>query len=90
MPAMRNRLVAIAGAALLLALVPASQAATPKVTGTVGPGYTISLTKGGKKATTLKSGKVTFTGRSGEASPRPSGVSRNDHFGSNVAGHPTL
>ena len=57
---MRNRLVAIAGAALLLALVPASQAATPKVTGTVGPGYTISLTKGGKKATTLKSGKVTF------------------------------
>ena len=36
---MRKQLAAATGAGLLLALVPASQAAAPKVTGTVGPGY---------------------------------------------------
>ena len=35
-------------------------AATPKLVGTVGPGYTISLKKAGKKVTTLKAGKYTF------------------------------
>ena len=57
---MRKRLAATTVAVLAIALVPASQAATPKVNGTVGPGFTISLTKGGKKATTLTAGKVTF------------------------------
>ena len=50
-------------AALVLALVPAALASalsTPKLAGTVGPGFTISLTKGGKKVTKLKAGKYTF------------------------------
>jgi plastocyanin len=32
----------------------------PKLKGTVGPGYTISLTRGGKKVKTLKPGRYTF------------------------------
>jgi plastocyanin len=42
-----------------LAIAPA-QAAPPKLVGTVGPGFTIKLTSGGKKATKLKAGKYTF------------------------------
>jgi plastocyanin len=57
---MRTRL-AIAGATILaLVLVPASTASTPKLVGTVGPGFTITLTKGGKKVTKLKAGRYTF------------------------------
>ena len=33
---------------------------TPKLVGTVGPGFTITLKKGTKKVTTLKAGKYTF------------------------------
>ena len=52
---------ASAAAALALVLVPAATpASTTKVNGTVGPGFTIGLTKAGKKVTALKSGKVTF------------------------------
>jgi plastocyanin len=36
--------------------VPAASASTPTLTGTVGPGFTITLTEGGKKVTTLKAG----------------------------------
>jgi len=43
-----------------LAFAAVASAATPKVTGTVGPGFTITLTKAGKKVTKLKAGKVTF------------------------------
>jgi plastocyanin len=50
-------LAALAFAAL--AIAPA-QAAPPKLVGTVGPGFTITLTKGGKKVTRLKAGKYTF------------------------------
>ena len=50
-------LAALAFAAL--AIAPA-QAAPPKLVGTVGPGFTITLTKGGKKVTKLKAGKYTF------------------------------
>ena len=50
-------LAALAFAAL--ASAPA-QAAPPKLVGTVGPGFTITLTKGGKKVTKLKAGKYTF------------------------------
>jgi plastocyanin len=58
---MRLVLVVAAAAALTLALVPAATpASVTKVNGTVGPGFTIGLTKGGKKVTTLKAGKVTF------------------------------
>jgi plastocyanin len=50
-----------AAALVALVLVSVSMAATPKVTGTVGPAYTITLKASGKKVTTLKAGKVTFT-----------------------------
>src|SRR6059036_4083168 len=43
--------LAVAGAAL------SRSSATPTLKGVVGPGYTISLTKGGKKVKTLKAGK---------------------------------
>lgn len=46
-------------AALAVAVAPAS-AAPPKLVGTVGPGFTITLTKGGKKVKTLKAGKYTL------------------------------
>ena len=51
--------------ALLVALVaalmvPAAYAATPKLSGTVGPGFTITLTKGGAKVKTLKAGTYVF------------------------------
>jgi plastocyanin len=52
---------ALAATALGLALVPAATpASATKVNGTVGPGFTIGLTKAGKKVTTLKAGRVTF------------------------------
>jgi len=40
--------------------VPVASAATPTLTGTVGPGFTITLTQGGKKVTTLKAGTYTI------------------------------
>ena len=47
----------VALAALIAALVvPAAVAATPTLNGTVGPGFTITLTKGGKKVTKLTPG----------------------------------
>jgi plastocyanin len=47
--------------ALLAALlVPAAFAATPKLTGVVGPGFTITLAKGGAKVAKLKAGTYVF------------------------------
>ena len=46
--------------ALVVLVVAPAQAATPKLVGTVGPGFTIKLTSGGKKVTKLKAGKYTF------------------------------
>jgi len=61
---MRNQLTAAAAAttatALALVVVSAASAATPKLIGTVGPGFTITLTQGGKKVTKLKAGTFTF------------------------------
>lgn len=52
-----RRLAAAAIAAAALAAPAASQAATPKLTGTVGPSFTITLkTAAGKKVTALKPG----------------------------------
>ncbi len=51
--------LAAAVAVLTVAVAPAG-AALPKLVGTVGPGFTITLTKGGKKVTTLKPGKYTL------------------------------
>jgi hypothetical protein len=44
--------VVFAGSAISMTL--------PRLTGTVGPGATISLKKAGKKVTTLKAGRYTF------------------------------
>jgi hypothetical protein len=59
---MKRRYVALLAAALVAALVYAATAfssstSTPTLKGVVGPGYTISLKKGGKKVKTLKAGK---------------------------------
>ena len=48
-------------AALVAALlVPAAFAATPTLKGVDGPGFTITLTKGGAKVKTLKAGTYVF------------------------------
>lgn len=59
---MSVRLTVIAAlvAAVVGVTAASSVAAPPKLVGTVGPGYTITLTKGGKKVTKLKAGKYTF------------------------------
>jgi plastocyanin len=51
----------VALAVLVAALsVPAAVAATPTLNGTDGPGFTITLTKGGKKVTKLPAGTYVF------------------------------
>ena len=56
----RTRLALVAGAAVTaLALTGIAQAAST-LTGTVGPGFTITLTQGGKKVTKLKAGTYTI------------------------------
>jgi plastocyanin len=51
----------VALAALVAALaVPTALAGTPTLNGTVGPGFTITLTQGGKKVTKLKAGTYVF------------------------------
>jgi hypothetical protein len=52
-------LVAV-GALLLAATASGRPAASTKLKGTVGPSFTISLTKGGKKVKRLKAGTYTF------------------------------
>ena len=59
---MKRRYLALLTAALVAALVYAATAfssstSTPTLKGVVGPGYTISLKKGGKKVKTLRAGK---------------------------------
>ena len=56
-------LAALAG--VLAVLVPVASGAPPTLKGTVGPGFTITLTKGGAKVTKLKAGtyKVVVTDR---------------------------
>jgi plastocyanin len=60
----RSRLVVLASAATLVSVGIASGATTlavPKLHGTIGPGFTISLKNAqGKKVATLKHGKYTF------------------------------
>lgn len=58
---MRKLLFALAVVSVATAMpASASLAKAPKLTGTVGPGYTITLTKGGKRVTKLKAGTYTF------------------------------
>ena len=54
------KLVALAAIIAAMA-VPAAGAATGKLAGTVGPGFTITLKQGGTKVTTLKAGTYTIT-----------------------------
>jgi len=51
--------IALASAGLLVAAMPAS-AAVPRLVGTVGPGFTITLKKGSVRVTKLKPGRYTF------------------------------
>jgi plastocyanin len=61
MTSMRKLLVAMAGVTVMaVVLASASLASPPKLNGTVGPGFTITLTKGGKKVTKLKAGTYMF------------------------------
>jgi plastocyanin len=53
------KFVAVAAIAAALA-VPTALASTPTLNGTTGPGFTITLTKAGKKETTLKAGTYIF------------------------------
>jgi len=50
-------LFVLALATAVTATALARQSSTPTLVGTVGPGYTISLTKGGQAVKTLKAGK---------------------------------
>jgi plastocyanin len=53
------KLVAIAAVVAVL-MAPAALAGTTTLKGTDGPGFTITLTKNGKKVTTLKAGTYVF------------------------------
>ncbi len=59
----RHKLVAsaaLAVASLALAAPTFAEAAATPLTGTVGPGFTITLAKGGKKVTSLKAGSYSI------------------------------
>jgi hypothetical protein len=57
----RRRLLLLVGPAALALVVPAWAAAPPTLAGTVGPGFTISLKKGGQRITTpLRRGTYTI------------------------------
>jgi plastocyanin len=57
----RIRLALASACALALVIAAPSGAATTKLVATVGPGFTITLTKGGTKVTTLKPGTYAIT-----------------------------
>ena len=54
------KLVALIALVAALAVASTASAATPTLVGTVGPGFTITLTKGGKKVTKLTAGTYVF------------------------------
>jgi plastocyanin len=58
---MKRTSLALAAILLGLLVVAPTQAAVPKLVGTVGPGFTITLTKSGKRVTKLKAGKYSIT-----------------------------
>ena len=59
MTRLRSALVVL-GAAAVVAVPSAAAAAPVKLVGTVGPGFTITLTQGGKKVNHLKAGTYTL------------------------------
>ena len=54
-------LAALAGTLVVVAPSNASKAALPKLTGTVGPGFTISMKRLGKPFKTIKAGSYSIT-----------------------------
>jgi hypothetical protein len=60
---MHLRLFLAACLATAVLVAPASAPAATKLVATVGPGFTITLTKGGKKVAKLKAGAYTITVR---------------------------
>ena len=58
---MRFMRLALTAAVLGLLTAAPAQAALPKLVGTDGPGFTITLTKSGTKVTKLKAGKYSIT-----------------------------
>ena len=56
----RTRLALVTLLAAALVVVASASAATPTLTGTDGPGFTITLKKGTSKVTKLKAGKYKF------------------------------
>ena len=52
--------VLVVSASLIVASSALSSSSAATLSGTVGPGFTISLKMGGKKVTSLKAGKYTF------------------------------
>ena len=54
------KFVALIALVAALAVASTASAATPTLVGTVGPGFTITLTKGGKKVTKLTAGTYVF------------------------------
>ena len=54
------KLVALAAIVAALAVPAALRGAPPTLTGTVGPGFTITLKQAGKKVTKLKAGTYVF------------------------------
>jgi plastocyanin len=54
---LRTRLALVTLLAGALVIVASASAATPTLTGTDGPGFTITLKKGNTKVTSLKAGK---------------------------------
>ena len=61
MTRIRPTLAAVAALALAAAAPLGAAPTATKLTGTVGPGFTISLKKGGTKVTKLKAGAYTIT-----------------------------
>lgn len=60
MPHLRQALV-VAGAIAAIGVSSASAAAPMKLSGTVGPGFSITLTQGGKPVKAIKAGTYTIT-----------------------------
>jgi plastocyanin len=57
---LRRLLLPLALLGVALALAASGAAATPKLVGTTGPGFSIEVTKGGKDVKTLKAGTYTL------------------------------
>src|SRR5439155_23706029 len=59
-PRSSMKLVVVTAIVAVLAVSTSALASTPTLVGTVGPGFTITLTKGGKKVTKLTHGTYVF------------------------------